>query len=120
MTAHRLIHHADAIAQTNAAVKLHHRRLLGRAGVTVTNTDRDCLLQPHNVMKIGVLLQRIKEALLDRPWIAEHVMNVVGKKLLDHRKASRFTWHSLPLLSLEPSAKNNQVNVSDVDLIELT
>ena len=44
-----LVHHADAVAEADAAVELDDRRFLGRAGVAVGRRDRDRLLQPEDV-----------------------------------------------------------------------
>ncbi len=88
MAAHRLVEHADAIAETDPGVQLQQRRSAGGAGVAVRDPGGHRLLQREDVVELRVLVRRIQEPLFDRARISEHPIEPIGPELFDQLEFS--------------------------------
>ena len=85
----RLVQRPDGVAEARRAVDLHEGGPAPRPCVPIAHHDRDCLVQRQHVVHGRIVAERVEEALLDGPRVAEHVIQAVGKKLLDDRRSAR-------------------------------
>ena len=71
------------------------------ACVAVRDQDGDRLLQGQHIAHLRVGGERIEKALFDRAGVAEHVVDAVGKKLLDDGETSGFPVIALPTIAAQ-------------------
>ena len=111
-----LVDHANRVAEADAGVELDDRRSLRGSGVPVGHRYRDRLLEGQDVGQLRVVAQGVKEALLGRARVPEHVLNAIGEQLFEDRKApcavshrvcpsSSLDW-GLPPVAREPVVEN--------------
>jgi len=93
MAAIRLVHHADPVAQSHAAVKLYEGGFFGDAGISIRHRDGDSLLQGQNVLEPRILINGVQKALLNGARVAEHKGHAVGEELFDDCKTTGFIRH---------------------------
>ncbi len=81
LLAEDVIEAAQRVAETDAAVKLHDRRLLRRQRVAVGEQHQRRFLQPEHVLDGREAGDLVEQTLLAAAGIAEHVGDTVGLEL---------------------------------------
>src|SRR5512134_669883 len=82
MTLIGVVEAANAVAEADAAVQLHDRRLSGGLGIAVGDAGNRRLLQAQDVAHVRKAGNFIKQTFLAAAGIAEHVHDAVSAKLL--------------------------------------
>ena len=113
LLAERLIEAAERVADADAAVELHRRRLLRRHGVAVRDQHQRRFLQAQDVADLGEAADLVEQPLLAAARIAEHRRDAVGFELLQQFAMTRCCGHvacssSSMIGSLPPSPKRGR------------